>query len=64
LGEPYPKAFFSTLLLPPTDAQLADAGGDHARYDDELRPDLELRTIRELQEADVEPEIWKIEGFQ
>ena len=37
--------------------------GDGDRYDRELRPDLMIATIEELQGAGVEPDIWKIEGL-
>lgn len=51
------------LLVPAEPAQLERVGGDHDRYDLEVRPDLTLRTISELQSAGVEPEIWKVEGL-
>jgi myo-inositol catabolism protein IolC len=50
------------LLVPATPAQLASVGGQTARYDEELRPDLMLRVIAELQAAGVETDVWKIEG--
>lgn len=31
-------------------------------YDAELRPDLMVRAIRELQDAGIEADVWKIEG--
>jgi myo-inositol catabolism protein IolC len=51
------------LLVPATPEQLRSVGGDQDRYDLELRPDLLLRTIDELQRGGVEPDIWKIEGL-
>jgi len=51
------------LLVPAEAAQLARLGGDKRRYDLELRPSLMVRTIRELQDAGVDPDIWKIEGL-
>ena len=51
------------LLVPAEPAQLEKVGGDPDRYDLELRPELTLRTIAELQVAGVEPEIWKVEGL-
>ena len=33
------------------------------RYDRELRPDLMIAAVRELQRAGVEPDVWKIEGL-
>ncbi|MGI8557890.1 MAG: 2-deoxy-5-keto-D-gluconate 6-phosphate aldolase domain-containing protein [Solirubrobacteraceae bacterium] len=51
------------LLVPATTAQLAQVAGEQDRYDRELRPALLVRTIAELQDAGVEPDIWKIEGL-
>ena len=57
------RKFLFELLVPAEDEQLDKVGGDSDRYDKELRPDLMLRTITELQEAGVEPDVWKIEGI-
>ena len=57
------RNFMFELLVPATEAQLASVDGDADRYDTELRPGLMLEVIRELQEAGVEPDIWKIEGI-
>src|SRR3954468_3545126 len=54
--------FLFELLVPATDEQLESVGGDSDRYDAELRPDLMIRVIAELQDAGVEADIWKIEG--
>jgi 5-dehydro-2-deoxygluconokinase len=51
------------LLVPPTAAQLTRFGGDKKAYDLELRPQLMVQVIRELQDAKVEPDVWKIEGL-
>ena len=51
------------LLVPATPEQLQEVGGDRKSYDLERRPALMVRAIRELQEAGVEPDIWKIEGL-
>src|SRR5207247_6778868 len=56
------RKFLFELLVPAEKAQLESVGGDTDRYDAELRPDLMRRTITELQDAGVEPDIWKIEG--
>ena len=51
------------LLVPPTTAQLDQVDGDHDRYDRTLRPALVVRTMAALQNAGVEPRIWKVEGL-
>jgi 5-dehydro-2-deoxygluconokinase len=57
------RKYMFELLVPATPAQLHQVGGDRQRYDLEWRPALMVSTIRELQEAGVEPDIWKIEGL-
>ncbi len=57
------RRFLLELLVPPTPAQREAVGGDQDRYDRELRPRLMVQAIRELQEAGVEPDVWKIEGL-
>jgi 5-dehydro-2-deoxygluconokinase len=37
--------------------------GDKKAYDLELRPRLMIEAIRQLQDAGVEPDVWKIEGL-
>jgi 5-dehydro-2-deoxygluconokinase len=55
--------FMFELLVPAEKSQLAQVGGDKGRYDVELRPGLMIEAIRELQDAGVEPDVWKIEGL-
>jgi myo-inositol catabolism protein IolC len=57
------RKFLFELLVPAEEAQLESVGGDTDRYDKELRPELMLRTIEELQAAGINPDIWKIEGI-
>jgi myo-inositol catabolism protein IolC len=57
------RNFLFELLVPAEDAQLESVGGDADRYDKELRPELMLRTIKELQAAGIQVDIWKIEGI-
>src|SRR6185437_4425376 len=57
------RKFLFELLVPATADQLTQAGGDQGAYDLELRPELVVRTLSELQRAGVEPDIWKIEGL-
>jgi myo-inositol catabolism protein IolC len=51
------------LLVPAEAHQLEAFGRDRELFDRALRPDLVAETIRELQDAGVEPHIWKIEGL-
>jgi len=51
------------LLVPAEKAQLDRLNGDKKKYDIELRPKLMVQTIQQLQDAGVEPDVWKIEGL-
>ena len=51
------------LLVSATPAQLAQADGDAAAFDLQRRPTLMMRALETLQEAGVEPDVWKIEGL-
>jgi myo-inositol catabolism protein IolC len=55
--------FMFELLVPPEKTQLDRLKGDRKAYDLELRPRLMADTIRQLQNAEVEPDVWKIEGL-
>jgi myo-inositol catabolism protein IolC len=55
--------FMFELLVAPEKAQLDKFKGDKKAYDLELRPQLMVETIRQLQDAQVEPDVWKIEGL-
>jgi myo-inositol catabolism protein IolC len=57
------RRYLFELLVPATPAQLEAAGGDEEKWDREDRPKLMHVAIRELQDAGVEPDIWKIEGI-
>jgi myo-inositol catabolism protein IolC len=57
------RKYLFELLVPAEEAQLEQVGGDSDRYDAELRPELMRRAIVELQEAGIEPDVWKIEGI-
>jgi myo-inositol catabolism protein IolC len=52
------------LLVPPTDAQLAAAGGDPARYDAEQRAALTVRTMEAFQSTGTLVHLWKVEGYE
>jgi myo-inositol catabolism protein IolC len=58
------RRFLFELLVPAEQHQLVSVGGSTDRYDAELRPSLVVQTMQELQAAGVEPDIWKIEGFE
>lgn len=58
------RRFLFELLVPPSPAQLASVGDDADRFDRELRPALVVRAIADLQNAGVEPDLWKIEGLE
>jgi myo-inositol catabolism protein IolC len=55
--------FMFELLVPPEKEQLERVKGNKKLYDLEIRPSLMIQTIRELQDAQVEPDVWKIEGL-
>ncbi len=55
--------FMFELLVPPEKEQLDRLKGDGKAYDLELRPRLMVQTIQEMQDAQVEPDVWKIEGL-
>jgi myo-inositol catabolism protein IolC len=57
------RKFLLELLVPAEEEQLARVNGEAERYDAELRPELMIRTIQAFQEAEVEADIWKIEGL-
>jgi myo-inositol catabolism protein IolC len=55
--------FMFELLVPPTHEQTDRLDGDQHLYDTDLRPSLMIGSVKELQLAGVEPDIWKIEGL-
>jgi myo-inositol catabolism protein IolC len=58
------RALLFELLVPPTVAQTATAGGDDpGAYERDALPGLIVGAIAALQDAGVEPDIWKIQGI-
>jgi 5-dehydro-2-deoxygluconokinase len=57
------RLFMFELLVPAEKAQLEGVKGDKKVYDLEIRPQLMVQAIQELQEAGVEADVWKIEGL-
>ncbi len=55
--------FLFELLAVATPEQLAEAGGDKEKYEQSIRYQVMINTIKELQSRGVEPDIWKIEGL-
>jgi myo-inositol catabolism protein IolC len=56
--------FMLELLVRPIPEQLARVGGDRRAFDVLLRPRLTERSIREIHESGVEPDVWTIEGLE
>jgi myo-inositol catabolism protein IolC len=56
--------FLLELLVAPTDEQLKENGGSMAKYDKEMRADLTREVVKDLQAFGIEPDIWKLEGFE
>jgi len=57
------QLFMFELLVPATKAQMERIQGDKQAFDRRIRPELMLRTIRTLQDAGIEPDVWKVEGL-
>ena len=57
------RRFMFELLVPPTDEQLARAGGNKDIFDRQARPLLMQQTLHALQDAGIEPDVWKVEGL-
>ncbi|MDB4954060.1 MAG: hypothetical protein JWO36_1629 [Myxococcales bacterium] len=57
------RRFLFELLVPAEPAQLAQVAHDTEVYDLTLRPSLAMTAMRELQDAGVEPDVWKVEGL-
>jgi myo-inositol catabolism protein IolC len=58
------RGFMLEVLVPPSVAQLEAVEGDRARFDREVRAELTVRGIAQFQDAGVEPDLWKLEGFE
>jgi myo-inositol catabolism protein IolC len=56
--------FLLELLVIPTEDQLKEVNGSKDRYDREMRTKLTIDVIKDLQSFSVEPDIWKLEGFE
>jgi 5-dehydro-2-deoxygluconokinase len=56
------RLFMFELLVPAEKGQLDRAGSKQA-YDLEMRPGLMVAAMAEIQDAGIEPDVWKIEGL-
>ena len=57
------QRFMFELLVPATKVQMERVQTDKNAYDGQVRPALMRQAIRTLQDAGVEPDVWKIEGL-
>jgi myo-inositol catabolism protein IolC len=57
------RLFMCELLVPATPVQLEQVEGDKNAYELQLRPRLMMQAIQALQDAGVEPDVWKVEGL-
>ncbi len=57
------RALLFELLVPPTEAQLARVADDGAAYEHTVLPDLVVGAMAAIQQAGVEPDVWKIQGL-
>jgi len=55
--------FMFELLVPASPLHLEQVAGDKNTYDLQVRPRLMVQAIQALQDAGVEPDVWKVEGF-
>jgi myo-inositol catabolism protein IolC len=57
------RHFLFELLVPMTHEQSDRVEGSQRLYDQHLRSSLMIAAIKELQQAGVEPDVWKVEGL-
>ncbi len=55
--------FLLEVLIIPTKSQGEIVNNSKEEFDKALRPHLTIRMIKELQTAGIEPDVWKLEGF-
>ena len=56
------KKFIFELLVPAEQKQLDELNAKNQNYDLVLRPKLMVEAIKEIQNAGIEPDVWKLEG--
>lgn len=55
--------FLSEVLVLPTKEQLDEVNGNREEYDMKIRPGLTVEVIKDLHSSGIEPDVWKLEGF-
>jgi myo-inositol catabolism protein IolC len=63
LHEKSQSRFMFELLVPAEKRQLERLNDDKKAYDLQLRPKLMVEAIQQMQDAGIEPDVWKIEGL-
>lgn len=58
------RHFIFELLVPAEPHQLQALGGNQAAFDSQMRPKLMVRSMKDLQDVGVEPDVWKLEGLE
>lgn len=56
--------FLLEVLVNSTPEQLAESNGSREDFDRNQRPDLTVELIKEFQDYEIEPDVWKLEGFE
>lgn len=56
--------FLLEVLIDATEEQLKRVNNNKELYDSDIRPNLATKMIEELQNAEVEPDVWKLEGME
>jgi myo-inositol catabolism protein IolC len=57
------RLFMFELLVPAEPSQMNRLHVDTKAFDQNVRPGLMVQAVRELQDAGVEPDVWKVEGM-
>lgn len=58
------RDYLVEVLMTPTPEQIDRAGGGRSEFRGTLFPELLVESIREMQDAGIEPDTWKVEGLE
>ncbi|MBN1357902.1 DUF2090 domain-containing protein [Candidatus Bathyarchaeota archaeon] len=58
------KPLLFELIVPATPQQLTESADSKETYDLKLRPKLMVKSMQEIQDAEIEPSVWKVEGVE